>query len=254
MAVPERPRRTFAIERTMQRQAMNQALGLPTTEGTADDPSSQAALPSPLIAELLKEVKALRQEIKGMKGVERNSVAAFGDADEAQLLRIEIARMIRSLAAAKREIAEIKHPLADEDRVQRATSELDAIVGATERATHLILDAAETINEHAERMLKVLGEEDELAPQLHAISNEVFVIIEACNFQDITGQRITRVVKTLEFIEERVKKIIADWGAEAFADLPLPKLDTIHTSDDLVDGPQLESEALSQDDIDSLFG
>jgi chemotaxis protein CheZ len=255
--VKERPKRTFAIERYMQRQAATQALAIEekALDAATEGGASAAAVPAAALAQIMAEIKALRSDVKILKGSKGGPEQPPGTADEAQLLRIEIARMIRSLAAAKREIAEIKHPMADEDRVQQATSELDAIVGATEKATHTILDAAERINDQAFKMLAIAGEDDELAPYVHTISNEVFSIIESCNFQDITGQRITRVVKTLNFIEERVKKIIEDWGIEAFSELPIPTMDMeIHATDDLVNGPQIENVALSQDDIDALFG
>jgi chemotaxis protein CheZ len=241
----------------MQRQAATQSLAMDEAaleaagvgEGGGSGPSAAA------FALIMNEIKALRTDVKALKANRGGSVQGSEDGDEAQLLRIEIARMIRSLASAKREIAEIKHPMSDEDRVQQATSELDAIVGATEKATHTILDAAERISDQANKMLEVAGEDDELSPYAHNINNEVYTIFESCNFQDITGQRVTRVVKTLNFIEDRIKKIIADWGIEAFSDLPIPTTELeIHTSDDLVNGPQVEQVALSQDDIDALFG
>lgn len=256
----ERPRRTFAIERTMQRQAVALELGvaLPAPQQGASR-AAPATDATGLMAQLLTEIKGLRKEVAVLRATQSGEeVAAEAgiDADEAQLLRIEIAGMIRSLAMAKREIAEIKHPMADEDRVQRATFELDAIVGATERATHRILDAAERININCDKAFSLLGDDDDkIMDVVNSIATEVFTIIEACNFQDITGQRIYRVVKTLEFIEDRIRKIIETWGVAAFADLPLPKVDVVvHTTDDLVDGPQLENQALSQADIDALFG
>ncbi|MGB0694021.1 MAG: protein phosphatase CheZ [Rhodospirillaceae bacterium] len=219
----------------------------------APEPTS-GPVESGLQKQLLDEIKALRTEVAEVKQSIGPGMPP-AEADEAMLLRIEIASMIRSLAAAKREIAEIKHPLADEDRVQKATLELDAIVGATETATHKILDASEKINEQVEKVLGIVGEGDELEDNLHIIANETFVIMESCNFQDLTGQRITKVVQTLNFIENRIRKIIEDFGVEAFADLPLPELEgTLHSTDDLVNGPQIEQQALSQDDIDALFG
>nr|WP_246152377.1 protein phosphatase CheZ [Roseospira navarrensis] len=179
---------------------------------------------------------------------------------EAQLLRIEVARMVRSLAAAKREIAEIKHPLRsdEDDRMLKAANELDAIVDATEAATNEILDAAEAINKHATDMLAEMGDMDTFAPRLHEVNELVARIMEACNFQDITGQRVNKVVKTLEFIEDRIRTIVEDWGREAFLDLPLPDDDdaaeAVPEESKLLNGPQLANKGLSQDDIDALFG
>ena len=38
------------------------------------------------------------------------------------------------------------------------------------------------------------------------VDEKMMVIFEACSFQDITGQRIAKVVETLEHIEQRVAR------------------------------------------------
>ena len=40
-------------------------------------------------------------------------------------------------------------------------------------------------------------------------------IYEACSFQDITGQRITKVVAALKAIEAKVAQIVATFGSRA---------------------------------------
>ena len=37
-------------------------------------------------------------------------------------------------------------------------------------------------------------------------------IFEACNFQDVTGQRISKVVKTLQLIDNRVSQLLHTFG------------------------------------------
>ena len=96
--------------------------------------------------------------------------------------------------------------------------------------------------------------------QLHLdeVSNQLIAIIEACSFQDLTGQRITQVIKTLRFIEQR---ILVDryLGTEAFQDLPVPgddgesEEDMPPSEEDLLNGPALGGAGLSQADIDALF-
>ena len=45
-------------------------------------------------------------------------------------------------------------------------------------------------------------------------------IFEACNFQDITGQRISKVVGAMKFVEERVHHMMEIWGGmESFKDI-----------------------------------
>ena len=87
--------------------------------------------------------------------------------------------------------------------------------------------------------------------------NETIVgVYEACNFQDITGQRITKVVRTLKYVEERIMAMINIWGPEAIGEF-LPKAPDDHKNDDdsaLLNGPAGENQGISQDDIDKLFG
>jgi len=270
-------RRTFSIERHLRRaESAEMAFDL----GAGAEAGTMAAL--------LDEIKGLRGEMGDLRDQLAGAVAANAalpahapapikaapmpgpdttlngaDSDEewkkeAQLLRVEVARMVRSLAATKREIAEIKHPMRsqEEDRMTKAASELDEIVSATEQATNDILDASEKISSHAVDVLGEIGDMDALTPRMQDINEQVARIMEACNFQDITGQRVTKVVKTLEFIEDRIRTIVDDWGRESFLDLPLPdddEEDDPHDESKLLNGPQLSSNALCQDDIDALF-
>ena len=82
----------------------------------------------------------------------------------------------------------------------------------------------------------------------------IIKIFEACNFQDITGQRITKVVTTVKFIEERVNSMINIWGPESFAEIEVVEAPPTDPDHDLLSGPQLGNSGVSQDDIDKLFG
>ncbi len=172
---------------------------------------------------------------------------------EVNQLKTEIRALALAIDHTKAEIAALRPSNAEDDRLVAVTNELDAIVSSTERATHTILEAAEKI--------------DGLAQQLHAqvedgftgrlaedIRDTIVGIFEACNFQDITGQRITKVVRTLQFIEERVNRMIDIWGRDTFEDMAPPP--EIQPDDEkrLLNGPALENEGISQADIDKLFG
>ncbi len=85
------------------------------------------------------------------------------------------------------------------------------------------------------------------------IANEIIKIFEACNFQDITGQRINKVVKTIRFIEEKILAMIDIWGAEAFIDLPVASDPSASGVDSLMNGPQLQNQGITQDEINALF-
>ena len=143
--------------------------------------------------------------------------------------------------------------MADDDRVKTASNELDAIVAATESATETILNANEQIERLVREITNFHGEDPDVSIRSEAIANHIIEILEACNFQDITGQRIQKVVKTLRFIEERILALISIWGIEAFTDLPVPEpQDGVNEDEQLMNGPQI-SGGITQDEIDKLF-
>ena len=88
-----------------------------------------------------------------------------------------------------------------------------------------------------------------LLDQISANGAEVF---EACSFQDITGQRISKVVKSLTYVEDRVTALVEAWGKD---ELEQVVVRSSEKSDDekLIHGPQRQAEAISQSDIDALF-
>ncbi|PKR54082.1 protein phosphatase CheZ [Thalassospira marina] len=181
--------------------------------------------------------------------------ASEPDRDDLELIRTQIEEMNEHIHKAKIQIAALRHPKATDDRLVTAASELDAIVKDTEMATHTILESAEQIDDLA-MTLKNSATSDFVADHVEQIAFIVTKIFESCNFQDITGQRINKVVKTLEFVEKRVHNMILIWGEDAFADLPLTQEeeDVAKAEDaDLLNGPQMEGEGISQDDIDKLF-
>ncbi|UEM18906.1 protein phosphatase CheZ [Skermanella mucosa] len=165
----------------------------------------------------------------------------------------DVADLQQRIQATHIEIAALRHPKAEQDRLVVAGEELAAIVSATEHATNGVLSAAELIERTAVK-LKARTDDPEGKADLDGIMDAVVSIFEACNFQDITGQRIGKVVRTLDFIEERVVNMIQTWGAEAFANLPTSVEVPVAEEAKLLNGPQLQGKAISQAEIDALFG
>ncbi|MEO3433123.1 protein phosphatase CheZ [Inquilinus sp. CAU 1745] len=166
-------------------------------------------------------------------------------------LDIRIYQELESLAGyiqtARSEIAAIRPDDIRLDHIPAATDELDAIVGATEEATGRILDAAEQIQTIAE------GLEEPARSQLFDLSTGIF---EASNFQDITGQRIGKVVRTLKHIETKIEALVGVLGeevgrAQATAQ-PVEESDA-KGDEKLLNGPQLPQNAIDQDEIDRLL-
>ena len=233
----------FSAER---RQRLQQS-GLRPANGSAD--ATSLALLS-AIEETRAEIAELRSEIEGMQ---RGGVGGPDDSREGLEVRVEIAQMVRIITSAKQEIAAIKHPMSNDDRMLAATSELDAIVLATETSTNAVLASAEAIENLIRSLSSRFQDDEDMMALTDQVANEIIKIFEACNFQDITGQRMTKVVKIIKFIEERILSMIEIWGLEAFAELPIPKSEQNDGDKALMNGPQLTGGGISQDDINALF-
>ena len=162
-------------------------------------------------------------------------------AKEASLLR-EVEELGRTIASAKSEIAALRVDDITDHDIPFATDELDAIVEHTAHATDAILESCEMLDEVT---ATVSGD---AAAKLQAATTRIY---EACSFQDITGQRITKVVTTLKTIEGKVAHIIGTFGPSIEA--ARRAADHVATDADLLNGPQLPAHAMDQSDIDKLL-
>ncbi len=169
--------------------------------------------------------------------------AVQGDAAPMETaLLSEVEALGRTIANAKAEIAALQVDDITAAQIPFATDELDAIVAHTAAATNAILESCETLDLVAETL------SGEAAGRLQAATTQIY---EACSFQDITGQRITKVVTTLKAIEEKVAQIVSTFGqrgAAASAPATLPEGEAA-----LLNGPQLPAAAMGQSDIDRLL-
>jgi chemotaxis protein CheZ len=172
-----------------------------------------------------------------------------GDVSSADLkFYSDLEELAHYIQQAKQDIAAIKPHDISTDYIPKATDELDAVVGATEDATNRIMDVCDELGAIAAQCAPEVGTK---------ISNCTTKIFEACNFQDITGQRITKVVATLKHIDSRVEAIIKAMGEQIHRTDPETKVpQNLHAADSekgLLNGPQLPQNAISQDDIDKLL-
>jgi chemotaxis protein CheZ len=163
-------------------------------------------------------------------------------------LLAELEGLGREVARAKSEIAALRVDDINHSHIPTATDELDAVVEHTATATNEILDSCETLEA---LQGKLSGEHAEV------LGAAVTRIYEACSFQDITGQRIGKVVSALKAIEKRVAAVTHAFGRNAEgaaspepedADAP-PKTE----GQKLANGPQLPGGGTSQEEIDRLL-
>jgi chemotaxis protein CheZ len=205
--------------------------------------------------ELIAEIKALRNLVEPKDDAQRILETYQAQLSEMQKLKGELVIIHNAIIRTKQEIATLHVTGFHGQSVSRMTHELDAVVNGTEQATQIILNMVEDIDQFASTMSEQ-GKDDAEKQMGREIQDRVVKVFEACNFQDITGQRISKVVNTWKFIERHVEEMMEIWGGiEAFKDY-IPQAPQEPQGDDaLLNGPKLADDAghASQDDIDALF-
>lgn len=175
-----------------------------------------------------------------MTGSMREFLAAVQPTITAELTAIadEISRL-------KVEIINLRPNDMKNNQIPEAGRELDAIVESTESATHTIMEAAETI-----MAADAAGHEAYQA----LVNDKMIEIFEACAFQDITGQRISKVVSALNAIDARVSAFVERLRIAEGDDAPREETDEERRRRDLIlHGPQHAGEGVSQADVDSML-
>ncbi len=171
---------------------------------------------------------------------------------EDEKLRSEILNLFQFIQKMREEIVQVHVRMDERTHFESASEYLDEIVAATEKATDSILENLEEIDSVADQ-IREGGDASALYDQ---INEKTMAAIECCTFQDITGQRVGKIVKSLQFVEERIDAMVALWGRddiesvmeEIGMEMEMPEGDEA-----LLNGPQLPGESISQDDIDKLF-
>jgi len=159
----------------------------------------------------------------------------------------EVNDLLTFIENAKADIASMQPATLVARDLPTAADELDAIVAHTEQAASDIMDAADELAGVAADC------EGELADRIQSVVTKIF---EASTFQDITGQRITKVVKVIKFIEDKLDDLAEAIGDMASDDGVVVTRDAnveVVGDDALLNGPQLEGDGNSQDDIDALL-
>ncbi|SEH48445.1 protein phosphatase CheZ [Magnetospirillum fulvum] len=179
---------------------------------------------------------------------------AKGSADAAGLKR-ELVGLFGHLQKIRADLAALNPP-GSSDHFNSMSEQLDAIVAATETATNTIMESVEEIDGlmTEARVLVADAQSPRLEQIFDSVGDRVNQVFEACSFQDITGQRVSKVVNSLKFVEDRVNSIILTWGREELAKVVVEIKQEEDPDRKLLHGPQLPNEAMGQADVDALLG
>jgi len=119
-----------------------------------------------------------------------------------------------------------------EAQFEEAKAELDAIRAALEGATNKIIDAGAKVDAIAESV------DEENRDRLGTATAAIY---ESMEFQDLTGQRLTKIERSLTGIQALLA------GGESTPN------EAVSEDDKLLHGPQLPENAMDQDEIDALL-
>jgi len=241
-------------------------------------PSEEGGEIGPMHREIMAELRAIRSQMAGFGHAGASAADAPGttvtnivnrevaDAqalletyraqiEQCEKLKVELDLIHDAINRTKREIATLHGKSFEGDEMAKVNGELGAVVGGTEQATQQILEATEAIDQAATALSKNISP-DQQKLLSEEIQERVVSIFEACNFQDLTGQRISKVMSTMKFIEQHIHEMMEIWGGVDAIKAHAPAIvDTREGDAKLLNGPKLDGDAghASQNDIDALF-
>lgn len=161
------------------------------------------------------------------------------------LLHEEFRTIASEITRLKREMSSLRPDHMRFERIPEAGRELDAVVESTEEASSAIMTAAEEI------MAADITDPDAYKAM---VDERMIIIFEACAFQDLTGQRIRKVIKTLTWIDERIAHLAQRLKLEGAGEQDEEEDEDERRMRELIlHGPQMKGEGVSQDAVDDFF-
>lgn len=164
----------------------------------------------------------------------------------------DVMQMRLNIVDMTQKIEQIKSEIANTDQsgpnIADAQGELNVALDETEKATSTILSSAEQIQGLAWE-IRERGELDAECDKIDEYATEIYM---ACSFQDLTGQRLRKVVQLTEMLEIRLNAMVNLWDdgqLERYREEP----EILDEDASLTNGPAMPDKAQGQDLIDNLM-
>jgi chemotaxis protein CheZ len=195
--------------------------------------------------ELMNELAALRAMITAAAMQSPGKVGAPAG-PEAERLASELNLIVGAISGSAVKANGANLPC-DSPPMTRIAHELAEVVVSTEQATQKILGAAEEIDQAAKNLSAALPGKYEQG-LVQDIQDVVIRIFEACNFQDLAGQRVGKVLSILNFVEDHVARVLEDIARESAA--------VRRNGEQYLHGPRLDNDSghVTQAEVDAIFG
>lgn len=129
-------------------------------------------------------------------------------------LHLQVAELSAAIELTRQEIRELGTQQAQDGGFKPGSDEVNDISVHTEQAVSEILRAAEAMQASA-WAAREDGTDSDICDRLDRCAIDIYT---ACTFQELTGQRIRKLVSLLKFTEERVEAMIQRWeGGDTLA-------------------------------------
>ncbi len=176
----------------------------------------------------------------------RPSAGREGSAADLKRIASEVEAVGDYVTRLRKEIARLQLNRTLMRSIPNCRNDLSGAQSATEEATHTIMSASEAVLGSTQTDLDAYRVEVEAA---------LLEILQACSFQDLTGQRLVRAMEAIAQIERRLQRFAKNVRISDTADtfdrqaiVQEARRETL-----LVEGPQDFGKAIHQSDIDKLF-
>jgi hypothetical protein len=142
-----------------------------------------------------------------LEAIDRLYSAALGVRGDVQLelFTRDLEDMHDAITETRRDLAAIKPREGLTTRIHAPEHDLDAVAAAAERATADIVSAVESLQDICEK-LRAQEADADLCDEIETHARGIFM---ASAFQDMTGQRIARLVAAVNYLDHRVKAMLA---------------------------------------------
>ena len=213
--------------------------------------------------DILTEITRLRDELKPARAVTLDLVEAYRrEISEVLILKGELEVVQSAINDTRREIASLRIGQPAQVGIQQLSGELGAVVQQTEFAANTIMTAAERIETEMSAIVTHIDSRTRAEAHVSVVMLEVSKLYEACNFQDLTGQRLSRVMDTFTFVERQIDKMMSIWGGISAIDhllaaeaIARKEAEQAIGDQALANGPRIADDIghVNQLEIDELF-
>ncbi|MCH7832730.1 MAG: hypothetical protein IIC55_07650 [Proteobacteria bacterium] len=155
------------------------------------------------------------------------------------------------MARIRNELSGLRVANGNGDLFRSTIEQLEALAGEIAEAADKVMTAGEAIQKSADT-IAARTKDRTTKTHVNRIVKNTGDLFEACSFQDITGQRIGKITRTVGAIEDGFHCVATLAGGKGGKKRAAKSIDRIDGGI-VLEGPQIDGPAVSQADIDKFF-